>query len=146
MKQERKTAIAELVKSHAIEDQAMLLDLLKKEYNIDTNQAAISRDIRKLGIHKRARGESMVYELPQTDAVTEILHYAVRSIAHNEAMIVIHTVPGTADLVGDFLDSQHNLAILATLAGENVVFIAPISTKHIEELAKQLSHTLKIKG
>jgi transcriptional regulator of arginine metabolism len=143
---ERHTAIAELVKTHAIEDQGMLIDLLKEKFNIETNQAAISRDIRALGITKKARGKQLVYELPDIDAVTEILHYAVESVQHNEAMIIVNTVSGTADMVGDFLDTHKNdLGILATLAGENVVFIAPKSIKNIEALCNKLSQYLKIK-
>lgn len=141
----RKSAIQELIKAHAIEDQAALLELLKTKFGIETNQAAISRDLRSLGIAKRLRGDAMVYELPTVDVVTEILHYAVQSIDHNETLIVINTVPGTADFVGDFLDEQHDLNILATLAGENVVFVAPKSIKTIAELAEQLSQRIKRK-
>lgn len=141
----RQSAIQELIKTHAIEDQARLLELLRSNYGIHTNQAAISRDLRSLEISKRSRGDTMVYELPQIDIVTEILHYAVRSITHNETLIVINTITGTAAFVGDFLDAQKDLAILGTLAGENVVFVTPRSIKDIETLVQQLSQRIKIK-
>ena len=130
----RQIAIEKLVKAHAVEDQPALIDLLKKEYNISTNQAAISRDIRKLGIYKRVRGEVMVYEMPTVDTVTEILHYAVQSCQYNEAMIVIKTVSGTADLV-----------VLGTIAGENTVFVLPITIKNIDQVFKHICQRLKIK-
>ena len=141
----RKSAIQELIKTHAIEDQSMLIELLQKQYGISTNQAAVSRDLRNLGIFKRARGEAMVYELPSVDVVIEILHYAIQSAHYNETMIIIKTVPGTASFVGDFLDEQHDLEILGTLAGENTVFVAPRTTKNIEELFQQTCQRLKIK-
>ncbi|HRN78282.1 MAG TPA: hypothetical protein PLU71_03510 [Candidatus Dependentiae bacterium] len=141
----RKNAIQELIKTYAIEDQTELLEFLKTKYNIETNQAAISRDLRKLGIAKRLRGDRMVYELPTINVVNEILYYAVKSIRHNETLIVINTVPGTAAFVGDFLDAQHNLPILGTLAGENVVLVIPQSTKHIESLEQQLTQFIKLK-
>ena len=134
-----------MVKAHAVEDQPALIDLLKKEYNISTNQAAISRDIRKLGIYKRVRGEVMVYEMPTVDTVTEILHYAVQSCQYNEAMIVIKTVSGTADLVGDFIDAQNDLGVLGTIAGENTVFVLPITIKNIDQVFKHICQRLKIK-
>lgn len=143
---DRKTAIQELIKTHAIEDQSMLLALLEKQYGINTNQAAISRDLRNLGIFKRARGESMVYELPHVDIVTEILHYAVQSAHHNESLIVIKTVAGTAAFVGDFLDEQHDLPILGTIAGENTLFVTPRSLPDIPVLFELLCQRLKIKG
>ncbi len=142
----RKQAIEKLVQEHAIQDQAELIDLLEKNYGISTNQAVISRDLRSLGITKRLRGEQLVYDLPQIDVVNEIMHYAVKSIAHNEVMIVINTLSGTADLVGDFLDTQTDLEILGTLAGENVVFVMPSSIKKIKELAQQIAGRIKIKG
>ncbi len=141
----RQIAIEKLVKAYAVEDQPALIDLLKKEYNISTNQAAISRDIRKLGIYKRLRGEVMVYEMPTVDTVTEILHYAVQSCQHNEGMIVIKTVSGTADLVGDFIDAQNDLGVLGTIAGENTVFVLPITIKNIDQVFKSICQRLKIK-
>ena len=142
----RKQAIEKLVQDHAIQDQAELLDLLEKQYGIMTNQAVVSRDLRSLGIVKRPRGDVLVYELPQIDVIGEIMHYAVKSIAHNEVMIVVNTLSGTADLIGDFLDAQADLPILGTLAGENVVFVMPRSIKNIETLTQQIAQRVKIKG
>lgn len=123
----------------------MLIELLEKKYGISTNQAAISRDLRDLNIYKRARGHAMVYETSGVDAVTEMLHYAVLSAQHNEAIIIIKTMPGTANFVGEFLDTQQDLNFLGTLAGDNTVFIAPFSTKNIEEVFQKISQRLKIK-
>lgn len=142
----RKQVLQDLVQNHAIEDQATLLELLKTEYGIVTNQAAISRDLRSLGISKRLRGNKIVYELPQVDVVSEIMHYAIKSMVHNETMIIINTVSGTADVVGDFLDNQKELEILGTLAGENVVFVVPVSIKNTEKLFQQISQRIKIRG
>ena len=142
----RKLAIQDLIKTHAVEDQAALLDLLKTKHGIETNQAAISRDLRSLGISKRTRGNTVVYDLPRVDVVSEIMYYAVKSIVHNESMIIVNTVSGTADVVGDFLDDQKDLEIMGTLAGENVVFVVPRTVKNIEKLCQQLAQRIKIKG
>ncbi len=141
----RQTAIQELVKTHLIEDQTALIELLQKQYGISTNQAAISRDLRKLGINKRVHEGTAAYELPRIDIVSEILRYAVVSVRRNESMIVINTVEGTAAFVADYLDTQHDLAILGTLAGENIVFVSPQSIKDIEELYNKLCHRIKVK-
>lgn len=141
----RQKAVQALVKTQAITDQAELLDLLQKQYNIQTNQAAISRDLRSLGISKQVRQGQAVYELPQIDVISEIMRYAVKSINYNEAMVIINTVSGTADVVGDFIDAQDDLPVLGTLAGENVVFVAPVSIKNIKELTAKLALRIKIK-
>jgi transcriptional regulator of arginine metabolism len=77
--------------------------------------------------------------------MAEILRYAVVSIRHNEALIVITTIGGTAAFVGDYLDTQTDLNILGTLAGENMVFVTPTSMKDIEDLSNKLCHRLKVK-
>jgi transcriptional regulator of arginine metabolism len=46
-------------------------------------------------------------------------------------MIVIKTYPALADFVGDCVDQHINLDVLGCLAGENVVFVIPKSTKNI---------------
>lgn len=141
----RQKAVQALVKTQAIKDQAELLDLLQAQYNIQTNQAAVSRDLRSLGISKQVRQGQAIYVLPQIDVVSEIMRYAVKSINYNEVMIIINTVSGTADVVGDFIDAQDDLPVLGTLAGENVVFVSPVSIKNIKDLAAKLALRIKIK-
>lgn len=130
----RQAAIQELVASHDIQDQAGLITLLQEKYGLITNQAVVSRELRKLGIHKRLRGDLMVYDVPQVDVMSEILRYAIVSVEHNESLVVIKTIAGTAALVADFFDAQTDIGILATLSGENVVFVAPVSVKNIATL------------
>lgn len=142
----RQAAIQELVTTHDIQDQAELVGLLQKKYGLTTNQAVISRELRKLGIHKRMRGDVMVYDVAHVDVMNEILRYAIASVHHNETMIIIKTVAGTAALVADFFDAQADMEILATLAGENVVFVVPVSVKNIAklfEVVQQRIHGLK---
>ena len=57
-------------------------------------------------------------------------------------MIIVKTLPGLADYVGDYLDGQENSGILATLAGENVVFITPWSVQNIEHAFQQVCSIL----
>lgn len=142
---ERKEAITLLVKTHAIQDQHELIDLLANEYNISTNQAAISRDLHQLGIYKRKRGTQMVYALPEVDIVAEMLRHAVVSAEHNETMIVIRTVPGTTGVVADYLDRQDDLNILGTLAGEDTVLVVPKSIATLEQDFKKICQRLNIR-
>ncbi len=129
----RQKAIQELVKKIAIADQKQLVELLKKHYEIEANQTVISRDLRKLGVVKKVVNGVLSYEMPNIDVSAEILRLALLDINHNESMIVIKTHPGLADFVGDCLDQYHDLELLGCLAGENVVFVAPKSTKNIQK-------------
>ena len=131
---ERQKAIRELVKKTPISDQKQLIELLMKHYKIDTNQAVISRDLRKLGVVKKLVQGVLVYEIPDIDVKAEILRLACIDIRHNESMIVIETHPGLASFVGDCLDQLNDLNILGCLAGENIVFVSPQSIKDIHRI------------
>ena len=128
----RRQAIKELIENNSIEDQTTLVAMIKKTYKIDANQSIICKDLRALGISKQKSNHAMIYELPTTDPSREILHLAVVDITHNESLIIIKTLPGLAAFVADFLDMQENSPILGTIAGENTIFITPITTTEIK--------------
>lgn len=128
----RHDAIKALIEQMPIENQQELVVLLKRDYNIEANQAVISRDLHELGITKRLVNGRLVYENRKVDVTQEILTRSITDIVYNEAMIVVKTIPGLADFVGDYLDDQDNSGILGTLSGENVVFITPWSVQNID--------------
>jgi len=129
----RQRAIKELITEKSISDQNQIAVLLGEKYGIETNQAVVSRDLRKLGVSKKPLKGIMIYEMNKLDVQTEIFKLALIDIEHNEVMIVIKTHPGLAAFVGDYLDQCTDLNILGCLAGENVIFITP---KTISELSK----------
>ncbi|MCH9621546.1 MAG: Arginine repressor [Chlamydiia bacterium] len=141
----RLNAIKKLIEEKNIDDQISLVELLKTSYGIDSNQTAVSRDLQKLGATKKLVSGKLVYDLPQFDASIEILRLAILSIKHNEAIIVIDTLPGLAGFVGDYLDMQISSEILGTLAGENVVFVTPKSIKKIKNFYIEICKILKYK-
>ncbi len=145
MLEKRQNAIQELLKKEYISDQEQIVELLLERYNIETNQAVVSRDLRKLGVAKKQVGGRLVYELPQTNIVSEILKLAIIDITYNEAHIVISTQPGLASFVGDAIDQFEDGDYLGCLAGENVVFVAPKTTKKMQESAEILADKLSFK-
>lgn len=129
----RQEAIKELVKKIPISDQKQLVEMLLEFYGIETNQAVVSRDLRKLGIVKKMFNGEMIYEVPSVDVTTEILRLALVDINYNESLIVIKTHPGLAAFVGDYVDQHVDLEVLGCLAGENTVFVTPKSIKNISK-------------
>ncbi len=142
---DRHEAIKELVKKRAISDQKQLVELLKKQYQIEANQAVVSRDLRKLGIVKKVVKGVLAYELPDIDVATEILRLALVDIIYNESMIVIKTHPALADFVGDCVDQHDDLDVLGCLSGENVVFVAPKSVKNIRKTYEKICEKFQFK-
>lgn len=141
---ERQQAIKSLIGARKIADQQSLLELLDKEYNIQTSQAVVSRDLRSLGVVKKSVNGQTMYDNVD-DPSKDLLRKAIISIAHNEALIVISTLPGCAAFVGDYIDAHKHFGILGTLAGENVVFVTPVSIRDIEKVyvsLKNLTHAL----
>lgn len=141
----RHQAIRELVKKTSISDQKQLVALLFENYGIETNQAVVSRDLRKLGVVKKMINDLLIYEMPDVDVTTEILRLALVDITHNEAIIVIKTHPALADFVGDCIDQYTDLEILGCLSGENTVFVTPLSIKNIEKTCAAICEKFQFK-
>jgi len=141
MQQSRLEAIEELIARYSIGDQHALVDALKEHYGIETNQAAVSRDLHKLGVIKTKIEGKLIYQ-KSNDPKIEILKLGIEKVVHNEMMVVVHTLAGMADFVGDYLDQQEELPIIGTLAGENVVFIIPSSIQNIQAIRQMICESL----
>ncbi len=118
---------------------------MKERYGIQASQAAVFRDLRALGIGKRISSTQAAYELSGDDASKEILRLAIANIQHNESLIVIHTLPGLAAFVADYLDLCSNTGIMGTLAGENTVFVTPELSHAINKVYKTVCQLLYFK-
>lgn len=140
----RKRAIEELIKNNFIENQDELTSLLKDKYNIIVNQSIVSRDLKNMKILKNLINGKMVYELNKIDPNKEIMRLAVLEVLKNESLIVVKTLNGLADFVGDFIDNNFN-KIIGTVAGENTVLAIPLSIKDIDEIYKELCDVLFFK-
>lgn len=142
---ERHKALKELIKKYQIEDQATLVKLLSEHYGITVNQSIISRDLIQCGIGKKKVHDKMVYDLPDVDVHQELLRLAVVDVVHNETMIVIKTVSGSAGFVAEYLDVLEEEYVLGTIAGDNTIFVAPVSLKNIKELFGRICEILYFK-
>lgn len=109
-----------------------LCEALKNQGHVVT-QSTISRLLRKLGAVKglNARQE-MVYLLPKdtTPVLTTAadFHKLVLSINHNEHLIMLHTTPGSANMIARILDlNRATCHILGTIAGDDTIIVVPTS-------------------
>lgn len=142
----RKLAIKELIKQYPIENQTSIVQMLKEKYAIETNQSIVSRDLHELNVSKINYKDCLIYELQESNPSKEILKLCVIDIVYNEVMIVIQVLPGLASFVGDYLDIHHeSIGILGTIAGENMIFVTPISIKQIDKTVKNICALLSFK-
>jgi transcriptional regulator of arginine metabolism len=141
-KQARQYAIKEIINSKAISNQDELRLELKKR-GFDVTQATLSRDLKELGVGRVATSDGAKYVLPKESEVQilrPVVGAEVVSITSNENMIVVKTLPGCANVVGEFIDVLKNPDIIGTIAGDNTLLVIPKSqakTKQLEQLLKQ---------
>ena len=111
-------AILKLTEEREVTDQAVFLDLLRREGHKVT-QPTLSRHLNKLGIQKLAGRYQRVDPIP-----TELPAYAVSAAPPN--LVIIKTRPGYAQALAVLLDEHAIDGVVGTLAGDNtIVVIAP---------------------
>jgi len=126
--------------------QEELAEKLQKNH-FDITQSTVSRDLRKLGAVRAIDLEGRtVYKLPEevfAPIKSSSLNEMITSIQSNGSLIVIRTHPGSASLVGRFVDINFFDEILGCIAGDDTVFVAPNNAKNTNHLLKQLIQSLK---
>jgi transcriptional regulator of arginine metabolism len=111
------------------------------------NQSKVSRLLRKVGaIKTKNEHGQVVYRLPHEPAppqLSDTIASLVISIMRNETTIVVNTSPGSAQLVARVIDyHKKELDVLAALAGDDTIFIAPNSNKAIQKSMDALKQLL----
>jgi transcriptional regulator of arginine metabolism len=128
MKSWRQSQILEVIDREAVSSQEGLRQKLK-DRGIDATQATLSRDLKELGLVKRA-GDG-AYTRPGQEraghAVGEHLRRAVaglvRSLERVESMIVVRTDRGQAQGLAEWIDRAQLAEVAGTLAGDDTILL-----------------------
>ncbi len=113
----------------------------------EVSQSKVSRLLRKLMVVKvkNEKGET-VYALPKEPippSTHSPLAHLILKIDANESTVVIYTSPGSAPLIARLLDyHEKESTILATLAGDDTIFVAPKSIKQIKKTLSEVKDLL----
>ncbi|MCS7076171.1 MAG: arginine repressor [Bacteroidia bacterium] len=143
-KQQRHFKIIELINKYDIASQEELTKLLH-EADIEVTQATLSRDLSELGIARIREGNHYKYAQLQREELTviqQIVGLEVRSIEHNNVMIVIKTLIGRAQGVAFFIDSRHIEGVLGTMAGDDTIFVIPRNIDDIEHICQEIKDAI----
>lgn len=132
-------AFKALLKEEKFSSQGEIVQALQDEGFANINQSKVSRMLTRFGaVRTRNAKMEMVYCLPAELGVpttTSPLKNLVLDIDHNDALIVIHTSPGAAQLIARMLDSLGKAeGILGTIAGDDTIFITPARLFSIDQL------------
>jgi transcriptional regulator of arginine metabolism len=146
----RREAIRRLIRSRKVGTQEELRELLAAE-GFDVTQATLSRDLARIGARRAPLPEGgSAYELeglgpvPSVDHPLAALRPMVVELDFNDAMVVVHTIPGAASRVAIALDRSRLPEVLGTLAGDDTVFVAPRRGSSPGKVCKQLRSLMKV--
>ncbi len=131
MKTFRQAKIKEIIERHNIETQEDLAIQLLKE-GIEVTQATVSRDIKEMMLIKVPNadgGYRYAYPKEHDSLLTpgrleRTLQDSVLNLRTSENLVVMHTLPGTAQAVAYVIDYMKWPEVLGTVAGDDTIFIA----------------------
>lgn len=140
-------AIRKLIHTSDIKTQHQLSAELKA-LGHKVNQSKVSRLLRKLNIVKvKNEQQQLVYGLPKEPyppAIHISLSNLIIEVIANETMVVIHTSPGSASLIGRILDyNRETLEILGVVAGDDTLFVVPSSVANIDKSLENIQKLLE---
>jgi len=144
-KHARHFAIKEIIMATAVASQdALRLALKRKGYTV--TQATLSRDMKELGVSWVSTESGGRYFLQSAASEVQILRPLIGpqilGINANESVIVVRTLPGSASVVAEFIDSHNHPDIIGTIAGDNALLIIPQSQKKTKPLLEFLHEKL----
>ena len=127
--------------------QAQLVELLAADGVVAT-QATVSRDLEELGAVKvRIPGGTMAYAIPEhakeasapDDHLRRVMGEFVVEVSHSANLVVLHTPPGSAHVIGSALDRSGLRDVLGTLAGDDTVLVVCAEGTEGTKVADQLA-------
>lgn len=143
-KHHRQQALLRLVGRRDLGTQSELVRALRASGH-EATQATISRDIEELGLAKVARDGRHVYAAPaalgQTGGEERLRRFCEDYPVELDAaanLLVLRSLPGTANALAAALDATRFDEIVGTIAGDDTVFVAVRSGRQGRTLAARL--------
>ncbi len=142
----RREVVARIIRARRIGTQEELLAELI-EAGEHATQATLSRDLARLGARRVSRPEGgAFYELaPEGDTLSP-LRNQVTSIGANASLVVIRTVPGSANAIARAIDLAQVPEVLGTIAGDDTIFVAPAAGLKPTGVAQRLGEVLGVEA
>ncbi len=144
-KNRRQKAIREIIDQKNIVTQYQLTEELLK-HGFAVTQATISRDIKEMGLIKTSFGEnSFRYSYPQGisgnsyERAKKMLRDDMLRISVSNFIVVIKTLPGTAQGVAFCLDGLGWKEILGSVAGDDSIMIITSDNANAKIVAENLT-------
>ena len=145
MKSVRQNIILDVITKTDIETQEELVEELCKS-GISITQATISRDIKELRLVKVLSGKTGLYKYALSsdndskvsDRFIRMFTESVLAASYVNNLIVLKTLPGSANVAGEAIDSMYWPEILGTLAGDNTVLLVIRSNEEVFQVIERI--------
>ncbi len=145
MKNDRQTAVLQIIEETAVETQEQLMQLLA-ERGFACTQATVSRDIKQLHLIKAPDGGGYRYavsarmpKLNFEEKLQTIFRECVLSAENAQNLAIIKTMNGMANAAAFALDSMEDTDIVGTLAGDDTVLLVfHDSNAHAADFCEQV--------
>ena len=150
MKRFRYTKIKEIVQSRPIETQEELAKALQEE-GIEVTQATVSRDIKELMLIKVPTSDGHYrYALSQEqnmlmskNRMARLFQDSIVRVDSALNQIVLHTMPGSANMVAAAIDLAKWENVIGTIAGDDTILIITNSTESVPKITKVIVTLMK---
>jgi transcriptional regulator of arginine metabolism len=143
MKRERHAAILDLVRTHRVSSQEELRRLLRRR-GIRVTQATLSRDLRELQIVKIPDAEGRAhYQVapdaePLSPALDRLLPHLLLEIDGVGNLLVVKTLRGGAQPVGEAIDWEEWPEVVGSVAGDDTVLLVLRRARDRTTVARRL--------
>ena len=149
MKSWRQSQILDVVDHEPVASQEALRQRLQTR-GIDATQATISRDLKELGLVKRA-GDG-AYVRPGLDrgspAAGEHLRRALATLVRNlermDALLVVKTDRGQAQGLAEWVDRAQLSEVAGTIGGDDTILLVCRGREAAEALEKKFNAVIKV--
>jgi transcriptional regulator of arginine metabolism len=143
-KTRRQTLILELVDHEQVTSQEMLQRRLRTR-GMHATQATISRDLKELGLVKRAGdgayGRAGQESTSAETALAQLQRVAVRSLSRSarvQQLVVLRTPPGEAQHLALAIDKSSLPEVVGTIAGDDTVLVIAAGDREAAAFLDQL--------
>lgn len=143
MRVSRQNKILEIIKTHDVETQDQLQDLLKDAgYNV--TQATISRDIKELqlikgqsknGVHRYIANTND--DKPVSERFIKIFRETTLSYQAAQNLIIVRTLSGCSSAAAEAIDCLELDHIVGSIAGDNTLLIVVDDAKNVPEIIEK---------
>ncbi|MDD4565204.1 MAG: arginine repressor [Eubacteriales bacterium] len=149
MRYSRQNKILDIINSHEVETQEILVSLLKKS-GYKVTQATISRDIKELqlvktlsssGKYKYTVGASA--DLPISDRYVKIFKETIQTVSYSGNIIVVKTLHGCANAACEAIDNLNFPNVVGSIAGDNTIFLVASNPEKVPALVNRFNEMIK---